>query len=75
MAKFSDNVVRNNLDTVYVAREEKDMESREEYNSNLWDYERDLPKGLKLYSTPVRDVRIGESIYDKNYKFIAYRSE
>jgi hypothetical protein len=75
MAKFSDNVVRKNLDIVYVAREEKDMESREEFNSLLWEFESELPKGLKLYSTPVRDVRIGESIFDKNYKFIAYRSE
>lgn len=75
MAKFSDNVIRKQLDIVCVAREEKDMESRLEYNSNLWDYERDLPKGLKLYSTPVRDVRIGETIYDKNYRYVAYRSE
>jgi hypothetical protein len=75
MAKFSDGIIRKQLDIVYVARTNEDMESREEYNSNLWDYERDLPKGLKLYSTPVRDVRIGETIYDKNYRFVAYRSE
>lgn len=75
--KFSDNIERTALEQVFVIRTQKEMEAREEYDSNLWDIEREnfLKNGNNLYSTPARDVKIGESIYTKAGKFIAYRSE
>lgn len=74
--KFSDNIIRQDLDTVLVIRTEEEMQEREESNSNLWEIEREnfLKKGNNIYSIPVRDLKIGESIYDKNGKFISYRS-
>jgi len=75
--KFSDKIERTALDEVYVIRAEAEMEAREEYNSNLWELEREnfLGKGKNLYKTPARDVKIGESIYSKTVRFIAYRIE
>lgn len=74
--KFSDNIIRKNLDIVHVIRTTSEMEAREEYNSNLWDIEREnFLNGKNLYSTPARDVKVGESIYTENAKYIAYRVE
>lgn len=75
--KFSDNIKRTNLEEVFVIRTSEEMEAREEYNSNLWDLEREnfLKKGNNIYQTVVRDVKIGESIYTKSGRYIAYRSE
>jgi len=72
--KFSDNVIRENLDTVHVIRTEQEMEARDEYNSYLWDEVRKMQKGNILFSIPVRDLKIGESIYDSKGRFVAYRS-
>jgi prolyl oligopeptidase PreP (S9A serine peptidase family) len=74
--KFSDNIVRNQLDTVFVIRTEKEMEEREEFNSNLWELQREnfLKEGNNIYSIPVRDLKVGESIYTKDGRFISYRS-
>jgi hypothetical protein len=78
--KFSDNIERTNLELVFVERTRKDMESREEINTFLWDVERfDVKKTNKdgfvcLYKTPCRDVRLGELIYNKQGEAIAYRS-
>ena len=75
--KFSDNIKRTNLEEVFVIRKSEEMEAREEYNSNLWDLERRnfLKKGNNIYSIPARDVKIGESVYSKLGRYIAYRSE
>ena len=77
--KFSDNIIRKNLEIVHVIRTKKEMEAREEYGSLLWDEVKKafLPKdrSKNLYSTPCRDVKIGESIYDENGQYISYRSE
>ena len=74
--KFSDGITRKTLDVVYVIRTTSEMEVREEFNSNLWNIEHEnISEGKNLYSTPVRDVKIGESIYTKDAKFIAYRVE
>ena len=74
--KFSDNIIRKSLDVVHVIRTTAEMEAREEFNSNLWNIEHEnISEGKNLYSTPVRDVKIGESIYTKDAKFIAYRVE
>jgi hypothetical protein len=51
------------------------MEAREEYNSHLWDLVKSYPKGINLYKIPIRDLKIGENIYTKDGKFIAYRVE
>ena len=73
--KFSDNIERTSLEEVFVIRTAKEMEAREEFNSNLWDLVREnfLKKGNNIYKTVVRDVKISESIYTKNGKYIAYR--
>ena len=73
--KFSDKIERNSLDEVYVVRTEKEMEAREEYNSNLWELHREnfLKKGNNIYQTVVRDVKVGESIYNAAARTIAYR--
>jgi hypothetical protein len=79
--KFSDHIERTSLELVFVKRTREDMLSREESASFLWDIEKfDIQKTKKdgwlcLYKTPVRDMRISESIYDKEGKEIAYRSE
>ena len=74
--KFSDNIIRESLEVVYVIRTQKEMEAREEYNSNIWEKVKDFPGNSHLFSIPVRDVKIGESIYNNTgNKFIAYRSE
>ena len=74
--KFSDKIERTALDEVFVIRTEKEMEAREEYNSNLWElHSSGLQKGNNMYKTVVRDVKIGESIYNKAGKEIAYRVE
>jgi hypothetical protein len=79
--KFSDNIVRDPLDIVFVKRSESEMESREEYDSNLWEIEKsnldfDKETGTKvhLYSTPARDIKVGENIYTNLGEFVAYRS-
>jgi hypothetical protein len=74
--KFSDNQNRNSLHIVIVIRTAQEMEAREEYNSNLWDLEREnfLKKGQNLYSVPARDLKIGESFYTHTGKYIAYRA-
>lgn len=71
--KFSDHIIRKELTTVYVKRTREEMETREEHNSLLWAYEKTVAKGVHLYSTPVRDVKIGENIYDAQGEFITYR--
>jgi len=66
--KFSDNIERTYLEEVYVYRTEQEMESRDEYNSNLWNIQKANIEGKKefhLYKTVVRDLRIGESFYNK----------
>lgn len=75
--KFSDNIERTSLEEVFVIRTEKEMEARGEYNSNLWSLEREnfLKKGNNLYQTTIRDVKVGESVYTKIGRFIAYRVE
>lgn len=74
--KFSDKIERTSLDEVFVIRTEKEMEAREEYNSNLWELHRSgLQKGHNMYKTVVRDVKVGENIYNKAGKTIAYRVE
>lgn len=72
---FSDKLTRNQLDEVFVIRTEEEMTAREESNSNLWGLEREnfLKKGNNLYQTVVRDVKIGENIYTKQGRLVAYR--
>jgi len=73
--KFSDKIERTSLEEVYVIRTSEEMKAREEYNSNLWDLEREnfLKKGNNIYKTVVRDVKISESIYNKKGRYLAYR--
>lgn len=75
--KFSDNIERTSLEEVFVIRTKKEMEAREESNSNLWELQREnfLKKGNNLYQTVVRDVKVSESIYNKAGRFVAYRVE
>jgi len=75
--KFSDKIERTALEVVFVIRTAKEMEAREEYNSNLWNLEREFNSKKKenLYSIPVRDLKISESIVKANGKMIAYRTE
>lgn len=79
--KFSDHIERTNLELVYVLRTRNDMNSREEADALLFDVEKFNIKKTKkdgwlnLFSTPVRDVRIGESLYDETGKYITYRTE
>lgn len=74
--EFSDNIIREDLDTVFVLRTEPEMQASKEYNSNIWDLEREnfLTRGQNIYSVPVRALKIGESIYTKHGKFVAYRT-
>lgn len=79
--KFSDNIIRDQFDTVFVKRSESEMSSREEINSNMVDvekydiaFDKSTKTAVNLYSTPVRDLKIGENIYDENGNFLAYRS-
>jgi len=74
--KFSDNIIRENLDMVFVKRSSAEMEARDEYNSNLWDVEKEgisfdkaTQTKVNLFSTPARDVKIGENIYNKKRRF------
>jgi len=74
--KFSDHVERTSLDEVFVIRTEEEMMAREESNSNLWELHRSgLRKGHNIYKTVVRDVKVGENIYNASGKTIAYRIE
>ena len=72
---FSDKIQRDSLEEVFVIRTEEEMNLRDESNSNLWNLEREnfLKKGNNIYKTVARDVKFGESIYDKFGKYIAYR--
>ena len=68
------NEMSDNETFVYVIRTENDMLSREESNSNLWDVEiYDIEKGKNLYRIPIRDLRIGESYFDKKGEYKGYR--
>lgn len=73
--KFSDNIKRDNLDTVLVVRTHEEMSSREEANSNLVEFIRvfNSKRRENIYSIPVRDIKIGENIVTKCGKFITYR--
>jgi len=73
--KFSDNIERTSLEEVFVIRTTEDMHSREEASSDLWDYLKGMGNDYNLYSTPVRDVKIGESIYNSEGNYVAYRTE
>ena len=74
--EFSDKIVRTSLEEVFVIRALKEMEVRDEYDSNLWELELEnfLKKGNNIYKTAVRDIKIGENIYSKFGRFVAYRS-
>ena len=73
--KFSDNTIREPFSEIFVIRTQNEMETRDEYNSNLWDLFRKnfLKKGNNLYRTVARDCKIGESIYTQTGNFVAYR--
>ena len=75
--KFSNKQDYSLLDEVYVIRTEKEMQSRDEYNSNLWEYVKMInpKKGLILYKTVVRDVKVSETIHDRNGRNLGYRVE
>jgi methylthioribose-1-phosphate isomerase len=79
--KFSDNIIRDEFDIVFVKRSEHEMSQREESNSNLVDvqtyniaFDNRTKTPVDLFSIPARDVKIGENIYDDAGAFIAYRS-
>lgn len=74
--KFSDNIERTCLEEVFVIRTEREMEAREEFKSNLWElYRSGLKRGNNMYKTVVRDVKLGENIYNRACRIIAYRVE
>lgn len=80
--KFSDRIIREELDDCFVKRTEKEFKAREESGSNLWDieiyniaYDKAQGSPVNLYKTPARDVKIAENIYDEKGNYIAYRSE
>jgi len=73
--KFADNITRTSLEEVFVIRTEKEMEARDEYNSNLCELHHSDKKGNNLYKTVVRDVKIGESIFTEKGKYLTYRVE
>lgn len=77
--KISENRQLGNLTLVYVKRTEKEMEAREEFHSLLWEQvSRVYAKSripVYLYKIPARDLKIGESIFDKKGKFIGHRLE
>lgn len=78
--KFADKIIRDSLDLVFVKRSEKEFADRPEYNSNMWEVEKnDISRTnagspVNLYSTPARDVKIGENIYNDDGTFLTYRS-
>ena len=77
--KFADNIIREDLDMVVVKRTYTEMSARPEFNSNLWSEirfvgETDNGQPLRLYKVPVRDVKIGENIYNGSGRFLTYRS-
>lgn len=78
--KFADNIIREPLDKVFVKRTEKAFSVRPEYNSNLWEIEKHVITRtntgypINLYTTPARDVKIGENIYNEDGTFLTYRS-
>lgn len=66
--KFSDNKLRNSTSKVYIKTNEVDFSKRDEYNSLLWEKIKE-----SLYQVPARAVKIGESIYNKDGIYLAYR--
>lgn len=66
--KFSDNILIPELETVKIKKFGAAFEMRSESNSNLWEGE-----GNGLIATPARAVKIGESIYNEDGSFRAYR--
>jgi hypothetical protein len=80
--KFSDRIIRESLDDCFVKRTEKEMRSKDETDSLLWDVEKynisyDNGNGspVHLFIVQARDVKISENIYDETGDYIAYRSE
>lgn len=74
--KFSDKKVRDNqIGKVIVKRTPKEMMERDEYNSHLWGFEKVANKNENFYTIPIRDLKIGENVYNDEYEFICYRVE
>lgn len=76
--KFSNGQAYSALYIVFVLRTTEEMEAREEYNSLLCELQiKDSPKkGVNMYSILAREIKIGESIFDKKTRaFICYRVE
>ena len=79
--KFSDKIIRDKTDMVFIKATEKQANDRSLFNCNCNDvakYGISFTPGegkVNLYSVTSQDVKIGENIYDADGDFIAYRSE
>lgn len=79
--KFSDDIIREKFEEVFIKRTESDFEKSDEYNSNVWEvekydisYDNTSKAYFNLYKVPARAVKIGEDIYSQDGTFVAYRS-
>lgn len=79
---FSDKITRDEYDDVFVKRSEYEFNQRESQSGTaLWSIavenigKTEFKKPIHLYRVPASFVLIGEDIYDRTGKNIAYRSE
>ena len=66
--KFSDNIIRKNLDVVNVIKTTSEMEARQEYNSNLLDIERENAMGIIFTCGEIEELN--EKGYLKDYQLL-----
>lgn len=79
--KFSDNIIRDTNDCVFVKRDENTFRNSDDsydLNSDVVKHRisyNATAKAVNLYEIRANSVKVGENIYNEKGEFEAYRSE
>lgn len=71
--KFSDNKNRDQAIVLITEKEYRDRNLDQDYNTDVLQTFRKNNELYHYVSISARDLKIGESIYNKNREFLAYR--
>lgn len=72
--KFSDKLIRSKTEKVIILEENKIFRQREISQSNNWELRKNIGTS-GYYEIPASETKIGESIFNEDYSFLAYRTE
>ncbi len=80
--KFTDGINQINPSVAFIKKSEKEFAKMEESNSLSWDiekpnisYDKTFKSPVHLYKVPLRAIKIGGDIYDREGNWVGYRAE